>query len=124
MLTAIDQIANRTHLQIIKATVPYLPESEQKMISCLVKVLELRNVVRFFSHPPFRLCSCEGESDPPGLSELLNDIRSCCDEKERQFIDQFSGMMNTLELYAMMAGMEMPGDGEEEERESEETGDL
>ena len=60
----------------------------------------------------------------PGLSELLNDIRSCCDEKERQFIDQFSGMMNTLELYAMMAGMEMPGDGEEEERESEETGDL
>ena len=52
MLTAIDQIANRNHLQIIKATVPYLPEREQKMISCLVKVLELRNVVRFFSHPP------------------------------------------------------------------------
>ena len=55
MLTAIDQIANRNHLQIIKATVPYLPEREQKMISCLVKVLELRNVVRFFSHPSLLL---------------------------------------------------------------------
>lgn len=105
MLTVIDQIANRNHLQIIKAAVPYLPRGEQKMISCCVKVMELQNVMRFFSRPSFQLQSCEAGQDPPPLSDLLDDIRGCCDESDQQLIDQIANLMNTLELYTMMAQM-------------------
>lgn len=105
MLTAIDQIANRNHLQIIKAALPYLPRNEQKMISCCVKVMELKNVMRFFSRPSFQLQSCEAGGEPPHLSDLLGDIRSCCDDSDQQLLDQICNLMNTMELYAMMAQM-------------------
>ena len=118
MLTAIDQIANRNHLQIIKAALPYLPRNEQKMISCCIKVMELQNVMRFFSRPSFQLQACEAGGDPPQLSDLLGDIRRCCDDSEQQLIDQLSNLMNTMELYAMMAQMgdfasQAPADGED-----------
>lgn len=106
MLTAIDQIANRNHLQMFKATLPYLPRETQKMFSFYVKFLELQNIVSFFSAKQGILQSCSTGSESPNLSNMLNDIRNFCDENEKGMIDQIGNLITTMELFAMMAEKE------------------
>ena len=102
MLTAIDQIANRNHLQMFKAAIPYLPKENQKFFSFYIKFLELQNVMSFFSAQPGRLQSCSAAEEGIHLSDMLNDIRNYCDENEKQMIDQISNLMTTMELFSVM----------------------
>lgn len=103
MLTAIDQIANRNHLQVIKSVIPYLPPSEQRMIACYIKMLELNNVARFFRHQPCQLQSCATDRAPVHLPDMLNDIRNYCDENEQKMIDQMTNLITAMEMYSVMA---------------------
>lgn len=102
MLTAIDQIANRNHLQMFKAAIPYLPKENQKFFSFYIKFLELQNVMSFFSAQPGRLQSCSAGEEGGHLSDMLNDIRNFCDDNEKKMIDQISNLMTTMELFSMM----------------------
>ena len=102
MLTAIDQIANRNHLQMFKAAIPYLPKENQKFFSFYIKFLELQNVMSFFSAQPGRLQSCSAGEEGGHLSDMLNDIRNFCDDNEKKMIDQISDLMTTMELFSMM----------------------
>lgn len=102
MLTALDQIANRNHLQIMKALIPYLPSDKQKMISLYIKFLELQNVMGFFRQPAPQLKSCASEGDSASPSDMLQDIRNYCDDSEKEMVDQLSNMLSAMELFSMM----------------------
>lgn len=114
MLTAIDQIANRNHLQMFKAAIPYLPRENQRFFSFYVKFLELQNVISFFSAQQGSLHSCAAGGEGTNLSEMLNDIRTFCDDKEKNMIDQISNLMTTMELFSMIMEKE---ESEEEDYE-------
>lgn len=101
MLTAIDQIANQNHLQLIKAVLPYLPSGNQRSISLLIKLLELQNVSSFYRSPSACVSACS-HSDSPALTEVLSDIRTYCDESDQELIDSVLQILNTLELYSAM----------------------
>lgn len=107
MLTAIDQVANRNHLQLIKAAIPYLPPENQPMISVCVKMLEVQNVAAFYNHSPDRVSACGSDSERPGIVDILSDIRNYCEGEEQEMIDRCLQLLSTLELYStLMQSME------------------
>lgn len=103
MLTALDQIANQNHLQLLKAAVPYINASSQKIISLLIKILEMQNILRFYEHTGNRVHACGTESASPDMIDMLTDMRNYCDESEGEMIDQCLQMFSALELYSIFA---------------------
>ncbi|MCD7764934.1 MAG: hypothetical protein LUH53_00230, partial [Lachnospiraceae bacterium] len=76
MQTELDRIANQNHLQLLKALIPHLPASSQKRFSILIKIMEVQNVIRFYSSPP---PESSASSDPPDLLDVLADVRCYCE---------------------------------------------
>ena len=103
MLTAIDQVANQNHLQMIKAAVPYLQPQEQRFIALYAKLLELQNVMDFFSESAKSISASSIEQEHVNLTDMLNDIRNYCDPAEQEIIDRCLQMFTTMELYSILA---------------------
>ncbi|MCD7716451.1 MAG: hypothetical protein LUG56_02095 [Lachnospiraceae bacterium] len=124
MQTELDRIANQNHLQLIKALIPHLPASNRKRFSVLIKIMELQNVLRFYSRPHAGGCADNGfadgtscgmsrdgscveaqecTSEPPDLLDVLSDVRCYCEGEEQQMIDQALQMMSMVELFSVMA---------------------
>lgn len=101
MLTALDQVANQNHLQLLKAAIPYIQPSSQKMASVCIKVLELQNVLRFYKQNDRCMGACSTSSDPPGIVDILTDIRNYCEDGEQEMVDQCIQVISTMELYSM-----------------------
>lgn len=99
MLTAIDQIANQNHLQMIKAAVPYLRPQEQRFIAVCAKLLELQNIMAFFSENRADISACSMEQENADTTDILNDIKNYCDPSEQEIIDRCLTMFSTLEMY-------------------------
>ena len=93
-LTAVDRIADGDGLQMLKATIPYLPGSMQKSFSLYVKVMEVNNLLSYYNNP---VHACSAQSANP--DEILNDIRAYCTDTQRQSLDQAVNLMNTLRMY-------------------------
>ncbi len=103
MLTAIDQVANHNHLQMIKAAVPYLRPQEQKLIAVCTKLLELQNIMAFFSDSETNITACSMDQENTGIADILSDIRNYCDPSEQETIDRFLMIFSALELYSAAA---------------------
>lgn len=103
MLTAIDQIANQNHLQMIKAAVPYLHAREQKFVAIYAKLLELQNIMSFYSENASQISSCSIDQNSASTSDILNDIRNYCDPSDQEMIDHCLQLINAMELYTAMS---------------------
>ena len=100
MLTAIDQVANQNHLQMIKAAVPYLKPREQKFIAVSAKLLELQNIMTFFSGREANISACSMEQETGSMTDIFNDIKNYCDPSEQEIIDRCLSILSALELYS------------------------
>ena len=95
--TAIDQISNEGHLTLLKAAIPYLHSDRQKSLAIYAKILELGNIIRFFNQPSPEMSICsEGEEDV-SILDMLNDLRSFCDESEKGMMDSCIQMIQTIQ---------------------------
>ena len=103
MLTALDQVANQNHLQLLKAAIPYIRSRNQKMISVCIKLMELQNILNFYEHSDSFVSGCSTQSDPPDFLDMLADLRDYCDDGEQEMIDQCIQLISTLELYSMLS---------------------
>ena len=107
MLTRLDRIANQNHLQLIKAMLPHLPADRQKTFSVLIKMMELQNVVQFYSRnaESIRACDASGETSSD-LLDILTDVRQHCEGEEQILIDQMLQAVSMIELYSIVAQQE------------------
>ncbi len=105
MFTALDQIANRRHLQLVKAALPYVPLPGQKQLSVFIKLLELQNVLQFYQSGEAAVSACSA-AEPPGMLEMLNGMRGYCEGEEQALLDQWISTFSMLELYASFAQMQ------------------
>lgn len=99
-ITALDAIATENHLQMIKAAIPYIGGGEQRFISVYVKYLELMNTISFFRNSDsddMKACSLTAQSNSP--LDMLNDIRDYCSEEEKETVDVFINIINSIQLY-------------------------
>ncbi len=103
MLTPIDQIATKNHLQLVKAAVPYFQRKEQKLLSVLIKVMELQNILHFYSQNSCCISACEASESPPGLIDMLSEMRNYCEGSEQEMLDQWIQIAGAMELYTMFA---------------------
>ena len=101
MLTPIDQIATQDHLQLLKAAVPYVQSQQQKTISVLIKVIELKNILRYYSQHDRCISACAASESPPTLLDMLSDMRNYCEGSEQEMLDQWIQLAGTIELYSM-----------------------
>lgn len=103
MLTVLDQVANKNHLQMIKAVIPYLEIHQQKAFSVIIKMMELQNIVEFYDHGSYCMNACSASSESPSMLDVLSDIRNYCEDGDLEMIDQCIQMLSTLELYSLFA---------------------
>lgn len=94
--TAIDQIANEGHLKLLKAAIPYIRSDNQKSLAIYTKILELGNIIRFFDQPAPEMSICSEEEEVSTL-DMLSDIRSFCDESEKDMIDSCIQTIQTIQ---------------------------
>lgn len=104
MLTPIDQIASKNHLQLMKAAVSYLPPGKQKYLAVFLKVMEIQNLLRYFHTASSAVTACSSSSGQTGPADILTDLKQYCDDSEQELLDQWIQMFSMLELYSMLAG--------------------
>lgn len=87
-------------LQMVKAAIPYLPPSEQKMIGVFVKFQELQNTIEYFRRGGGGLSAqALGGNGSFPLMDMLNDMRDYCGGEERGMLDSAISMMNMMQMY-------------------------
>lgn len=89
-LTDLDYLIGDHHLQMMKASLPYLNVPEQKALSLLVKFQELRRTVELFNDEgvaSMGICSLENQEKPGTVRDMLNAIRPYGNPTEQEMID-------------------------------------
>lgn len=92
-ITPFDSLITNRQMQIIKSSLPFIPVSEQKFMSLMVKFQELKNTVDLFSEPDGNLCACGAQEDPyDNLTQMVNSIKVYCSDEEKDFLDMAYNM--------------------------------
>ena len=91
--TMLDQLVTDENSQMLKALIPYLSFSGQRILAAYAKTQELCNTLQLFSRPQNDMQICS--SSP---MELLNDIRKFSYGENRKKLDQAVNMFAMLEM--------------------------
>lgn len=104
-LTPFDAVVSQDSLQMLKATLPYMPVSMQKMLAIYAKVTELSNTVSYFRNftPELQMMS---SSQPVHPTELLSDLRQYTNGNMQSKIDQILFAFHTIQM--MQSFQDMP----------------
>ncbi|MFA9378866.1 MAG: hypothetical protein ACERKZ_19285 [Lachnotalea sp.] len=97
--TTFDTVTQKHQLEIIKAAIPYINNSEQKLVSVYVKVSELMDTVTIFQKPESSVGICSTGDNEGGILNMLNDIKAVCTSKEKETINMVINYMNAFQLY-------------------------
>lgn len=95
----LDTLIQNRPIQMLKAIVPYLYEPQQRMVSMMVRMIELQRTMQLFDAAPemqaqeLRICS--NESPTERTHQILNVLREYCTPQER---DQIDMILNLLDL--------------------------
>ena len=95
----LDTLIQNRPIQMLKAIVPYLYEPQQRMVSMMIRMIELQRTMQLFDAAPemqaqeLRICS--NESPTERTHQILNVLRDYCTPQER---DQIDMILNILDL--------------------------
>lgn len=95
----LDTLIQNRPIQMLKAIVPYLYGPQQRMISMMVRMIELQRTMQLFDTAPemqaqeLRICS--NESPTERTHQILNVLREYCTPQER---DQIDMILNILDI--------------------------
>ncbi len=100
--TLFDEQLQSRELQIIKTTIPYLKEPQQKNMAILAKCLELQKTIRFFENDSSSLSICSVDNPEENTINMLNDLRPYCNEAELENLDSFINMFQLFSAYDLL----------------------
>lgn len=112
--TAFDAATQSHHLEIIKAAIPYINNSEQRVISVYVKASELAETMEIFRKPEASIGITAQGSEGASVMDMLNDIKAVCTSKEQETINMMINFSNAFQMYQSYSqtfgdsGMEQP----------------
>ena len=95
----LDTLIQNRPIQMLKAIVPYLYEPQQRMVSMMIRMIELQRTMQLFDAAPemqaqeLRICS--NESPTERTHQILNVLREYCTPQER---DQIDMILNILDI--------------------------
>ncbi|MCI5712415.1 MAG: hypothetical protein PUB46_06025 [Lachnospiraceae bacterium] len=102
-ITPFDMEFSSRPLQILKVMIPYMPPKEQRNLAMLIKVMELQKVTSLFNGKSSSLQSCSIEDPNERMTQMLNDIKNYCSDKEKENIDMALTMMQMFSTYEMLS---------------------
>lgn len=104
-MTDLDQMVSDDQIQILKAAIPYVPSSGQRLLSIYSKVRELQNTLTLFpqQNSDMRICGSDTEMQP---LDILTEIRPFCSGPTQGHIDQI------IQMFAMLQMLELFQDPE------------
>lgn len=97
--TDFDQQTTNRHLQVLKAAIPYMPVSQQKTMSFLIKFQELQNAMHLFQSDGDELGICSLTEEEKNPLDMLESIKSYCSDKEKEMLDILSNFLQASQLY-------------------------
>lgn len=100
--TLLDEQLQSRELQILKTTIPYLQEPQQKNLAILTKFVELQKTIRFFQNGSNSLSICSVENPEENMVNMLNEIRPYCNEKESESLDSFINIFQLFCAYDLL----------------------
>ena len=100
--TLFDEQLQSRELQILKTTIPYLKEPQQKNLAILAKCLELQKTIRFFQSDSNNLSICSVDNPEENTINMLNEIRPYCTKTEQENLDSFINMIQLFSAYDLL----------------------
>lgn len=97
--TAFDAATQSHHLEIIKAAIPYINTSEQRVISVYVKASELVETMTIFRRPETNIGITAQGNGGGSMLDMLNDIKAVCTNKEQETINMIINFFNAYQMY-------------------------
>lgn len=97
--TAFDAAIQIHQLEIIKAAIPYINASEQKLISVYVKASELMDTITIFQKPEASVGICSLGDKEGSLLDMLTDIKAVCTNTEKETVNMLINFLNAFQLY-------------------------
>lgn len=99
-------------LNILKASLPYVPSTMQKVISYYIKIEEF-NIMRnsFNTSHDNLLSACDNGSDNNHKNkpiELINAVKPYLNTEEKNLIDMFMNMVNAFNMYNTYKSLNLP----------------
>lgn len=106
-----DLFSNKP-LNILKASLPYVPSTMQKVISYYIKIEEF-NIMRnsFNTSHDNLLSACDNGSDNNHKNkpiELINAVKPYLNIEEKNLIDMFMNMVNAFNMYNTYKSLNLP----------------
>lgn len=106
---AFDTLYTNNHIQILKVLLPYFDAQSRKKLAILIKFMELRYTMEYFSrHAALESAAqnASGESaGQPDIVRIFEQIKNFCTPSERAMFDQLTNMKKSMEMYEEMMGM-------------------
>ena len=106
-----DLFSNKP-LNILKASLPYVPSTMQKVVSYYIKIEEF-NIMRnsFNTSHDNLLSACDNGSDNNHKNkpiELINAVKPYLNTEEKNLIDMFMNMVNAFNMYNTYKSLNLP----------------
>lgn len=104
----LDTLIQNRPIQMLKAIVPYLYEPQQRIVSMMIRMIELQRTMQLFDATPemqaqeLRICSTESPTER--THQILNVLREYCTPQER---DQIDMILNILDLTSVTGILNM-----------------
>ena len=106
-----DLFSNKP-LNILKASLPYVPSTIQKVISYYIKIEEFNIMRNSFNNSHDNLLSaCDNGSDNNHKNkpiELINAVKPYLNTEEKNLIDMFMNMVNAFNMYNTYKSLNLP----------------
>ena len=90
-----DEVILPKELQMMKAFLPFLPVSMQKMLAIYIKWIELQKTIEYFSqNTPVQ--------QSPDMGNLMKCMKGLLPPEEQSQIEQFADMFENMDMYREM----------------------
>ncbi|NLK20678.1 MAG: hypothetical protein GX308_01045 [Epulopiscium sp.] len=113
-----DETIHTPKMKAIKAAIPYMEYSNQKILGVFIKSLELKKVLDVYSNANSPLGAANLTSNPNWKTDMLNSIRPHCSEDRQCVLDMLVKIMDIGELINRVKTLKAPKESEAETQPS------
>lgn len=105
-LTEFDIATSGTYLQMIKAYIPFTNLREQKILSVIVRIMELMQTIDFYKNltepsPLFRNCTDK--------ENILNEIKKFCPKEDLEILNMITNYKNMSNIINIFQNQDKDG---------------
>jgi hypothetical protein len=104
-VAAFDTLFTTNQIQKLKIFLSFLEDRWQKHLAVYIKYLELQYAIAYSRRYPHRLHDGREKDDTGNFQAMVMALIPYSDEKDRKQLEQFNGIIQTMEMFQQMGPM-------------------